>query len=114
VTSSEEMRCNQARQAPFIYMEVEAGATRREFDVQRMTGEPLRQPRNLVIVELFSSPILFTAGIHFPRVPLHNQGYPKVCPNPLNLLNAGDSFAGISSLISCSLLSPIRDLIASF
>jgi hypothetical protein len=40
-------------------------------------GELLRQPRNLVIVELFSSPILFTAGVHFPRVLLHNQGYPR-------------------------------------
>jgi hypothetical protein len=72
----------------------------------------LRHPRNLITVEYFSSPILFTAGIHFPRVLLHNQDYPKVRPNPLNLLNAGDSFAGISSLISCSLLSPTRDLIA--
>jgi hypothetical protein len=26
---------------------------------------------------------------------LHNQGYPKVCPDSLNLPNAGDSFAGI-------------------
>jgi hypothetical protein len=45
------------------------------------------------LIELFSSPILFTAGIHFPRVLLHNQGYPKVCPDSLNLLYAGDSFA---------------------
>jgi hypothetical protein len=66
-----------------------------------------------VTVEHFSSPILFTAGIHFPSVLLHNQGYPKVCPDSLNLLNAGDSFAGISSLSSCSLFSPTRDLIAS-
>jgi hypothetical protein len=43
-----------------------------------------------VTVELFSSLILFTAGIHFPLVPLYNQGYPKVCPDPLNLPNAGD------------------------
>jgi hypothetical protein len=41
----EELRCSQARRAPFIYTEVEAGATRREFDVQRMTDELLRQPR---------------------------------------------------------------------
>jgi hypothetical protein len=60
------------------------------------------------------SPILFTAGIYFPRVLLHNQGYPKVCPNPLNLSNAGDSFAGISSLTSCYLFSRTRDLIATF
>jgi hypothetical protein len=38
----------------------------------------------------------------------------KVCPNPLNLLNAGDSFAGISSLTSCYLSSRIGDLIAMF
>jgi hypothetical protein len=45
---------------------------------------------NLITVEHFSSPILFTTGIHFPPVPLHNQGYPKVCSDPLNLPNAGD------------------------
>jgi hypothetical protein len=70
------MRCSQARRAPFIYTEVEAGATRREFDVQRMTGKLLHQPRNLVTVELFSSPILFATGLHFPSVLLHNQGLP--------------------------------------
>jgi hypothetical protein len=31
-------------------------------------------------------------GIHFSPILLHNQGYPKVCPDPLNLLNAGDPF----------------------
>jgi hypothetical protein len=61
VTSSEEMWCSQARRAPFIYMEVEAGATRREVDVQRMTGKLLHQPWNLVIVEIILSPILFIA-----------------------------------------------------
>jgi hypothetical protein len=40
-------------------MEVEAGATRREVDVQRMTGKLLHQPWNLVIVEIILSPILF-------------------------------------------------------
>jgi hypothetical protein len=65
------------------------------------------------LIELFSSPILFTAGIHFPPVLLHNQGYPKVCSDPLNLPNAGDFFAGTSSLSSCSLISPTKDLIAS-
>jgi hypothetical protein len=64
------------------------------------------------LIELFSSPILFTAGIHFPRVLLHNQGYPKVCPDSLNLLNTGDSFAGTSLLSSCYLFSRTRDLIA--
>jgi hypothetical protein len=39
-------------------------------------GELLRHSWNLFIVELFSSPILFTAGIHFPLVLLHNQGLP--------------------------------------
>jgi energy-converting hydrogenase Eha subunit F len=79
-----------------------------------LPGKLLRQPRNLIIIELFSSPILFTAGIHFPRVLLHNQGYPKVCPDPLNLSNAGDSFAGISPLTSCYLFSWTRDLIVWF
>jgi hypothetical protein len=77
--------------------------------------ELLHHPRNLIIVELiFSSPILFTAGIHFPRILLHNQGYPKVCPNPLNLSNAGDSFVEISSLTFCYLFSRTRDLITMF
>jgi hypothetical protein len=108
------MRCNQAQRAPFIYTEVEAGATRREFDVQRMTGELLRQPRNLVIVELFSSPILFATGIHFLLFFFHIQNYPKVCPNSLNLPNAGDYFARISLLSSCYLFSRTRDSIAMF
>jgi hypothetical protein len=50
----------------------------------------LRHPQNLATVELFSSPILFIAGIHFLPVLLHNQSYPKVCPDPLNLPNTGD------------------------
>jgi hypothetical protein len=69
--------------------------------------------RNLATVEHFSPLILFTAGIHFPPVLLHNQGYPKVCPDPLNLPNAGDPFAGTSSSSSYPLFSPTRDLIAS-
>jgi energy-converting hydrogenase Eha subunit F len=72
----------------------------------------LRHPRNLVTIEHFSSPILFATGIHFPLVLLHNQGYSKVCPDPLNLSKAGNPFAGISSLSSCSLFSPTGDLIA--
>jgi hypothetical protein len=55
-------------------------------------GKLLRHPRNLATVEHFSSPILFIAGIHFPPDLLHNQGYPQVCPDSLNLPNAGDSF----------------------
>jgi hypothetical protein len=70
-----------------------------------LPGELLRHPWNLVIVELILSPILFTAGIYFPRILLYNQGYPKVRPNPLNLLNAGDSFARMLSLTSYYLLS---------
>jgi hypothetical protein len=63
-------------------------------------GKLLRHPRNLVIIELILSPILFIAGNHFPPFFLHNQGYPKVCPDSLNLSNAGDSFAGTSSFSS--------------
>jgi hypothetical protein len=77
-----------------------------------LPGKLLRHPRNLVTVEHFSSPILFATGTHFPLVLLHNQGYPKVCPESLNLPNAGDPFAGTSSLSSYSLFSPTRDLIA--
>jgi hypothetical protein len=69
--------------------------------------------RNLITVELFSLPILFTAGIHFPPVLIHNQGYPKVCPDPLNLPSTGDPFAGTSLFSSYSLFSLTRDLIAS-
>jgi hypothetical protein len=76
-------------------------------------GKLLRHPRNLITVEHFSSPILFATGIHFPPVLLHNQGYPKVCPDPLNLPSAGDPFARTSSLSFYSLFSPTRDLIAS-
>jgi hypothetical protein len=73
-------------------------------------GKLLRHPRNLVTVEHFSSPILFTTGIHFPPVLLHNQGYPKVCPEPLNLPNAGNPFAGTSLLSSYSLFFPDQGL----
>jgi hypothetical protein len=67
----------------------------------------LRQPRNLVIVELIlSSPILFTAGIHF-RLFFSTT---KVCPDSLNLSNAGDPFAGISSISSCYLFFPDQGL----
>jgi hypothetical protein len=75
-------------------------------------GKLLRHPQNFITVELFSSPILFATGIHFLSVLLHNQGYPKVCPDSLNLSNADDSFAGTSLLSSCSLFFPTRDLIA--
>jgi energy-converting hydrogenase Eha subunit F len=72
----------------------------------------LRHPQNLVTIEHFSSTILFIAGIYFPPILLHNQGYPKVCPDPLNLPNTGNPFAGTSLLSSYSLFSPTRDLIA--
>jgi hypothetical protein len=61
---------------------------------------------------LFADPI--TTGLHFLFVLLHNQGYPKVCPVSPNLLNAGDSFAGISPLTSCYPFSRTRDLIVLF
>jgi hypothetical protein len=38
VTSSEEMRCSQARRAPSTHAEVGARVTRRGFDSQRRTG----------------------------------------------------------------------------
>jgi hypothetical protein len=38
---------------------------------------------------LFADPV--ATRLHFPSVLLYNQGYPKVCPVSLNLLNAGDS-----------------------
>jgi hypothetical protein len=83
----------------------ELGEASMQSSTATLPGKLLRQPRNLVSVKLTFLPILFTAGIHFPRVLLHSQGYPKVCPDSLNLLNAGDSFAGISSLTSCYLFS---------
>jgi hypothetical protein len=75
-----------------------------------LPGKLLRHPRNLAIVELFSSPIWFIVRIYFPLVHLHNQGYPKVCPDPLNLPNTGDPFARTSSLSSCSLFFPDQGL----
>jgi hypothetical protein len=64
-------------------------------------GKLLRHSRNLVIVKLFSSPILsprdFTFRMFFSTT--------KVCPESLNLSSASDSFAGISSLIFCYLFS---------
>jgi hypothetical protein len=77
-----------------------------------LPGKLFRHPRNLITIELFLSPILFATGIHFPPILLHYQGYPEVCPDSLNLPNTGDPFDGISSLSSCSLFFPTRDLIA--
>jgi hypothetical protein len=57
---------------------------------------------------LFTDPV--ATELHFPRVLLHNQGHPKVCPDSLNLPNAGNPFAEISSLASCSLFSPDQGL----
>jgi hypothetical protein len=39
------MRCSQARRAPFTHAEVETGATRHGFDVQRKTGGSGRSNR---------------------------------------------------------------------
>jgi hypothetical protein len=62
------------------------------FHPLQFPSELLRHPRNLVTIELFSSPIWFVMEIHFPLVLLHNQGYPKVCPDSLNLPNTGNPF----------------------
>jgi hypothetical protein len=66
-------------------------------------GKLLRHSRSLIIVELFSSPILSPRDFTFHPFFLHIRNYPKVCPDSLNLLNAGDSFTGIPSLSSCYL-----------
>jgi hypothetical protein len=92
----------------------ELGGASMQPSTATLPGKLLHQPRNLVIVKLILSLIMFTARIHVLRILLHNQGYPKVCPNPLNLSNAGDFFAGTSSLTSCYLFSRTRDLIAMF
>jgi hypothetical protein len=82
------------------------------FHPLQSPGKFLRYPQNLTTIEHFSSLILFTAGVHFPPVLLHNQSYPKVCSDSLNLPNASNPFAGTSSLSFYSLFSPTRDLIA--
>jgi hypothetical protein len=60
----------------------------------RHRGKPtiVATDHNLVTVEFFSSLILFATGVHFLPVILYDQGYPKVCPNSLNLPNTGDPF----------------------
>jgi hypothetical protein len=64
-------------------------------------GKLLRHPRNLVIVELFfSSPILFTTGIHFSPILLHNQGYPKVCLIPWTFLMPATPLPGYRRYLS--------------
>jgi hypothetical protein len=47
---------------------------------RRSSEQDLDTSRKLVnpLIELFSSPILFATGIHFPSVLLHNQNYPKI------------------------------------
>jgi hypothetical protein len=69
-------------------------------------------PANFFVTHGISSPSSFShrrscspQEIHFPPVLLYNQGYPKVCPDPLNLPNTGDPFVGTSLLSSCSLFS---------
>jgi hypothetical protein len=56
------MQCNQARRAPFIYTEVEAKATQRGFDVQRMTGGGDRSNR------MASQQVERTAKLQDPEV----------------------------------------------
>jgi hypothetical protein len=72
----------------------------------------LHHPWNLVTIELILSLILFTAGIHFPLILPPHSKLPQGLPRSTNLLNAGDSFAGISPLTSCYLFSRTKDLIA--
>jgi hypothetical protein len=80
---------------------------------------PLQSPTNFFVTHGISSPSStfrrksyslreFTFRLFF----LYSQGYPKVCPISLNLLNADDSFTRISSLTSYYLFSRTRDLIA--
>jgi hypothetical protein len=71
-------------------------------------GKLLRHPWSLVVVEFFSSPILSPRDFTF--CPFFS--ITKVCPDLLNLLNAGDSFIGISTLTSCYLFFRTRDSIA--
>jgi hypothetical protein len=66
--------------------------------------------RNLITVELFSSPILFIAGIHFPPILLHNQGYLKVCNDPLNLSSASDPLRRNAIVIFLSFVFPDQGL----
>jgi hypothetical protein len=73
-------------------------------------GKLLRHPWSLVVIKFFSSPILSPRNFTFRPF----FSITKVCPDLLNLLNAGDSFAGISSLTSCYLFSGTGDLIAMF
>jgi hypothetical protein len=73
-------------------------------------GKLLRHPRNLVSVEHFLSPILFATEVHFPSVLLHNQGYPKVCNDPLNLSSAGDSLRRNAIVIFLSFIFPDQRL----
>jgi hypothetical protein len=79
-----------------------------------LPGKLLRQPRNLIIVELILSPILFTTGIHFPRVLLHNQGYPKVCPDPLIFLMPATPLPEYRRYLSVLYFSRTRNLITMF
>jgi hypothetical protein len=73
-------------------------------------GKLLRHPRSLVTVEHFSSPILFAMRIHFPPVLLHNQGYPKVCPDSMNLSSAGDPFCRNVVIFFLSSVFPYQGL----
>jgi hypothetical protein len=78
-------------------------------------GKLLRHPRNLVIVKLILSPILFIAGIHFPPILFSTT---KVTPRFALIhcifLVPTTPLAGILSLSFRSLFFPTRDLIASF
>jgi hypothetical protein len=53
----------------------ELGGASVQSSTATLPGKLLRQPRSLVIVELFSSPILFATGLHFPSVLFHNPRF---------------------------------------
>jgi hypothetical protein len=88
-------------------------------NISPVTFHPLQFPASFFVTHGISSPSSSSyrrscspREFTFHSFFLYNQSYPKVCPDSLNLPNAGNFFAGTSSLSSCSLFSPTRDLIA--
>jgi hypothetical protein len=80
------------------------------FHPLQSPGKLLCYPQNLATIEHFSSLILFTAGVHFPPVLLHNQSYPKVCSDSLNLPNAGNPLCRNIVLIFLFSIFPYQGL----
>jgi hypothetical protein len=102
-------------------------------DIQQLLFLVDRRARPQITVGIISSAIFYplqfpanffvTHGISSPSSTSHRRfcssweftfrlffSITKVCPDSLNLLNAGDSFAGISSLSFRSLFSPNQGL----